>query len=97
MSKPLCFDSLKYLLNVTEAYSTHITFTFDVVLGPDNNLVCMFFLTLEFDIIFELFVLEDNSYRLRILFVWESMIPISCRLKRITHFSSLFLIIVRTG
>ncbi len=97
MSKPVRFGSLKFLLNMTEEYATNITFTFDVVLCPGDNFVYTFFLTLEFDIIFELFVPEYNGYRLRIFFVWESMVPKSCRLKRITHFSSPFLIIVCAG
>ncbi len=97
MSKLVLFDSLEFLLNVTETYSTNVTFTFGVVFGLGINLVCTFFLTLKFDVIFELFVLEDNGYQLGIFFVWESVISKSCRLKRKTHLSSPLLLIVCAG
>ncbi len=62
-------------MNMTETYSTNVAFTLDIVLSPGDYFVCTFFWTLEFEVIFEHFILEDNGYRLRIFFVWEGVVP----------------------
>lgn len=56
MSEPVRLNSLEFLLDVAETYATNETFTFDIVLGPSDNFVCTFILTLEFGVIFELLV-----------------------------------------
>ncbi len=68
------FGHPEILLNVTKAHSTNVNFTLEVVLGLGDNLVGKFFLTLEFDVIFKLFVIEDNGYQLRTFFAWESIV-----------------------
>ncbi len=68
------FGQPEIFLNVTKAHSTNVTFTLEVVLGLGDNLVGKFFLTLNFDVIFKLFVLEDHGYQLRFFFAWESIV-----------------------
>lgn len=69
MSQPVCFYNLKFWFYQTEKYVTNIIFTFNVVSSLDNHFIRVFLLTLGFGIIFELYILKNNWYQLRVIIV----------------------------
>lgn len=97
MNQQVCLCSLEFQLSVTKIHPTNLTFTFDGVFGLGDDLVCAFFLALEFGIIFEFSILENDGYGLGISIIGECVIPKSCRLKRTAHLTSSVLIIIRAG
>ncbi len=50
-------------------YTNDEIFVLNIVLDYHNNFDCGFFLMLEFDLIVQVFIFDDNSYWLKIFFI----------------------------